>query len=472
MRLIIVFFLMATAANAANFVGDREAVDVAEKCRAEFARYWFGREFPEWAKPCKITLRQFREVKGATTFAIHRGHVFGWDMNAYAPTKERAIREVVPHEVNHTVFATFYRRKLPRWIDEGAACFVETVQEKDRLRAALKSRLNAGRTTPFWQLFANSGAYPSDSARLENVYLQGFAAVEFLINGHPGGRTKFVEFVADCFADSDGSSIVSALRSHYGYDSAADFESAWLESWKAFNGEHSTAQHYAGRGSFAIEAGIEFRDFFGALAPLRLPECRIEVYSGRLCIPCQRWKSKELPKLNGIPIFIIEDNPAANAAAGVKSYPAFICYHKGKEVGRLEDYQSAERIRALWGRCNPGELRPSPVPKPIPKGRPAPSVDSSILLRLDAIAMRIESLEMRPEHSSELRSIRAQLAEFDRRLVNWESVKIPVRIETSSGKLIREKSYPIQFGESGAPSFAPIVLKFDERILRGEAGRK
>ena len=61
---------------------------------------------------------------GATSFVFDRGEVFGWKMNIQG-SRERILDSVLPHEVTHTIFASYFRQPLPRWADEGACTTVE-----------------------------------------------------------------------------------------------------------------------------------------------------------------------------------------------------------------------------------------------------------------------------------------------------------------------------------------------------------
>ena len=44
-------------------------------------------------------------------------------------SRERVLDSVVPHEVTHTIFASYFRCPLPRWADEGACTTMEDQSE-------------------------------------------------------------------------------------------------------------------------------------------------------------------------------------------------------------------------------------------------------------------------------------------------------------------------------------------------------
>ena len=104
----------------------QQIAQAAEQYRKQLAIDWLGREMPTWAEPCPITVQvgDHLGAGGATSFMFERGEVYGWRMTIQG-SLERVLDSVLPHEVTHTVFATHFRRPLPRWADEGACTTVE-----------------------------------------------------------------------------------------------------------------------------------------------------------------------------------------------------------------------------------------------------------------------------------------------------------------------------------------------------------
>ena len=66
---------------------------------------------------------------GETKFQFIGKEVVNWDMYVQGSV-DRILDSVLPHEVNHTIFACHYRRPLPRWADEGAATLFEHRSEQ------------------------------------------------------------------------------------------------------------------------------------------------------------------------------------------------------------------------------------------------------------------------------------------------------------------------------------------------------
>ncbi len=197
----------------------KEIGDTAEMWRKKLAIEWLGKEMPPWAKPCPIHAKVEPNIGagGATSFVFDRGEVFNWTMNIQG-TRERILDSVLPHEVTHTIFASYFRRPLPRWADEGACTTVEHRSEIAKQEQFLIKFLQSGRGIPFDQMFAMKD-YPQDVMPL---YAQGHSLASWLIESR--GKTAFLEFLADGMNDEDWT---RAVHQHYGFDSLLAMQSSW-----------------------------------------------------------------------------------------------------------------------------------------------------------------------------------------------------------------------------------------------------
>ena len=229
MGVLGVMGLDASAAGyrTANFIIDaptemlaRRIGDAAEQYRHTLAVEWLGSPLPRWSRPCPITAQVGPHLGagGATSFVFDRGEVFNWTMTIQG-SEERILDSVLPHEVTHTVFASHFRRPLPRWADEGACTTVEHPVERARQHRLLIEFLTTGRGIAFPDMFAMR-EYPADVLPL---YSQGYSLARYLIDR--GGRRKYVAFVADGLASDDWS---AALRRHYGVPGVAQMQHVWL----------------------------------------------------------------------------------------------------------------------------------------------------------------------------------------------------------------------------------------------------
>ena len=209
------FTVSAPTPQLAKEIGDR-----AEQCRRELAMEWLGQEMPTWSKPCPIHAQVAPNLNagGATSFVFDRGEVFNWKMNIQG-TRERILDSVVPHEVTHTIFASYFRRPLPRWADEGACTTVEHRSEIAKQERNLIVYLKTMRGIPFQQMFEMKD-YPSDVMPL---YAQGHSLAQWLIENRD--RKAFLEFLADGMQDENWT---RAVHQHYGFESLSALQEAWL----------------------------------------------------------------------------------------------------------------------------------------------------------------------------------------------------------------------------------------------------
>ena len=213
------FIVTAPTAPIARQVGD-----AAERFRRDLAIDWLGAPMNPWAQPCPINVQVGDRLGagGATSFIFDRGEVFGWQMSIQG-SLERVLDSVLPHEVTHTIFATHFRRPLPRWADEGACTTVEHPSERGKQQQMLIQFLKTGRGIPFSAMFAMK-EYPADVLPL---YAQGHSLAGFLLG--QGGKRKFLQFVRDGLESEDWTAVLAA---HYGYADLRVLQDSWLD-WVA-----------------------------------------------------------------------------------------------------------------------------------------------------------------------------------------------------------------------------------------------
>ena len=192
----------------------------AETFRRDLATLWLGKPLPNWGQPCPIRAQVAENLGagGATSFMFDKGEVFGWTMQIQG-SLERILDSVLPHEVTHTIFASHFRRPLPRWADEGACTTVEHASERTKQQQMLVSFLRTNRGIPFHSMFAMK-EYPADVLPL---YAQGHSLASFLIQ--QGGRQKFLNFVA---AGLEGEQWPTVTKQHYGFGNLAELQNSWL----------------------------------------------------------------------------------------------------------------------------------------------------------------------------------------------------------------------------------------------------
>ena len=210
------FIVEAQSPQFAKRVGD-----AAETYRRELAKLWVGRELRNWASPCPIRVRDGARIGagGMTSFVFDKGHVFGWQMSIQG-SRERILDSVLPHEVTHTIFASYFRRPLPRWADEGACTTMEHTSERAKQNKMLIHFLKSQHGIPFSRMLVMK-EYPRDVLPL---YSQGYSLTRFLIE--QGDRAKFLRFLKEGMENDQWTTAVSK---HYGYSDLAVLQNAWLE---------------------------------------------------------------------------------------------------------------------------------------------------------------------------------------------------------------------------------------------------
>ena len=200
----------------------REFGEAAETLRRELAILWLGQEMPNWSGKCPINVKVGNYgASGDTTFKFHYGEVYGWDMNVQG-TRERILDSVLPHEISHTIFASDFRRPLPRWVDEGAATSVEHISERSNYRRLLLEYVDPAvrQAIPFnrmvqMQEYQEGNVLP--------LYSQCNSVAEFLIG--QGGNRRFITFARDALDTNDWN---AAVYKHYGYDNLGDLQIVWI----------------------------------------------------------------------------------------------------------------------------------------------------------------------------------------------------------------------------------------------------
>jgi len=214
----------------------RKIGNEAERFRRELAVEWIGDELRQWSEKCPIQVKLAAHAGGETSFAFmfngdQRGEPTGWDMKIFG-TPERLLDSVLPHEVTHTIFATHFRRPLPRWADEGACTTVEHYAEKKKNHGMLIHFLTSqpSRGIPFNRMFTMKD-YPQDILPL---YAQGYSVAKYLIMEK--GRRHFLDYVnAGMEMEQKGRELDAwnrATKQYYGYENLSDLQVKW-ERWVA-----------------------------------------------------------------------------------------------------------------------------------------------------------------------------------------------------------------------------------------------
>lgn len=227
LAVVVLPWLCGASHRTPNFVAEAPTVEVAravaehaERCRAEIAQQWLGRELPPWSSPCPIRVKLTGgEAGGLTSFSFARGRVSDQTMSVEGRL-ERILNSALPHEVTHTIFAAYFGGPMPRWADEGASLLSEDQRERLRQDQIAGDLLARRGDIPLARLFVIED-YPSD---LLGFYGQGYSISRFLIE--MGGRPRFLEFVRDGLRGGWD----AATKAHYGLADVRELDRAW-RSW-------------------------------------------------------------------------------------------------------------------------------------------------------------------------------------------------------------------------------------------------
>jgi hypothetical protein len=199
----------------------RRVADAAEYQRKKLAMLWYGHELDDWANRCTIEVdaNPNKGAGGSTSFKFSRGEVYGWRMRVQGSV-ERILDSVIPHEVNHTILACYFRRKVPRWADEGAATIFEHDSERQRQIDEIQQVMHDGRRIPLRVLMSMT-QYPSDMRQVMAMYAQSYCVTDYLIQ--KGGRKTFLAFLNDAHRRGWD----AALKTHYEQKSIEHLEQDW-----------------------------------------------------------------------------------------------------------------------------------------------------------------------------------------------------------------------------------------------------
>jgi hypothetical protein len=144
---------MGARHQSANFVVEADdpalasrIAQAAEIYRHDLAIEWLGEVLADWSRPCEMTVHVDEKLPagGATTSVYDHGAAFVWRISIRGPA-DRVFDSVLPHEITHAIFASHFRRQIPRWADEGGAISLEHAIVKSGHRKTLLEVLGSGR---------------------------------------------------------------------------------------------------------------------------------------------------------------------------------------------------------------------------------------------------------------------------------------------------------------------------------------
>ncbi len=229
----LILFLTCRSAVAAtyqtvNFSVTADQPEVAERVgkaaelyRRQLAVFWIGKPLPNWSRPCKVAVREGAlGAGGQTTFQFSRGEVLNWRMQVQG-SLERILDSVLPHEINHTIFACHFRRPLPRWADEGAATLFEHRSEQLKQLALLNEVIRNKNEIISLRDLLSMKEYPKGQRPMLTLYAQGYALADFLVQQK--GRHAYLKFISD----GERGGWEEAIRRNFDHEGIESLEKNW-----------------------------------------------------------------------------------------------------------------------------------------------------------------------------------------------------------------------------------------------------
>lgn len=221
---------------------------VAERCYRQQATFWLGRPLPELADTCEISVTPRGGGGGTTRYvALPNGQVYGWNMRVQG-SPQQLKRSIIPHEVNHVIFAAYFGRHQECLFDEGAAATRESETERAGYARVIAEGLQFGDLMPARSLIDRQ-TYPAGGRRTAVFYAESHMIAEALVARN--GPRRYVEFLAD------GRKPSRKLSDYYGLD-ATGLDRLWRAHYAA---------HYAAKKPAAKKLVYVFTN------PGRCPPC-------------------------------------------------------------------------------------------------------------------------------------------------------------------------------------------------------
>jgi tetratricopeptide (TPR) repeat protein len=208
-----------------------EAVQIAERTRANMQQKWFG-SVDNWALKCDVYLHATGDEyaratgqqgsPGHSSLKMEQGRLAVRRMDLHCDVPHM-LPAVLPHETTHVVLAgEFGGQLLPRWADEGMAVLTEPREKVDAHLANLSKSRQQGTLFPVQSVMRMEN-YPQDPRQIGAFYAQSVSLVEYLSGLR--GPQEFSLFLQDMMRYGEE----KALDRHYQIHGFADLERRWLQ---------------------------------------------------------------------------------------------------------------------------------------------------------------------------------------------------------------------------------------------------
>ena len=212
----------ASSDNFVIYAPDQELADEvlkkAEELRTNIARAWLGKKFAPGIGAAMIHIKLSSiENCGFTWPKDHPAKRY--HSVSIKSSREQILSCVLAHEMTHVVLATEFADRIPRWADEGIACF----QSGDAVRHKFQASLGQFIATNDWPNLLDVLNQKGVGSDEQNFYTVANSLSEFLLER--GESDVFFRFALD--GKEKGWEF--AVSKHYEISSLDSLESEWHE---------------------------------------------------------------------------------------------------------------------------------------------------------------------------------------------------------------------------------------------------
>lgn len=210
-----------------------EVLARANHYRDAIALEWFGRKMETGRGGAIIQLKLNESLETGLTSApadTRTGRYMVW----IEGPRNQVLDSALPHEMVHVLFCTHYSKRLPLWIEEGAASLYDDQGRSARQRERWIGRLRSDA----WPDVARVLAVREIRAIEPEEYDEAAALTRYLLSTFRGDKTAFLR-LAEAIRDSEPD---AALARHCQVADTRQFQRDW-ENW-ARSGFSGPAERY------------------------------------------------------------------------------------------------------------------------------------------------------------------------------------------------------------------------------------
>jgi len=219
-----------------TYAGGPDSQLILKRCfdlRKQLHEYWQpNSDIAVWTPPCEIVLHQTRaqylravggfmgSSKGSSFVKFERNQVVKRRVDLLV--NEQGETPALLHEVTHIFLADhFHGQQPPRWIDEGIATMVDTLEKQKLHQRDCRQALTTGTALRIGHLLTLKNFQTAE--QVAPFYGQSLSLVRYLAERDQ--PHKLIDFTKTAMSRG----YEHALKKHYGFDSVAALEADWRD---------------------------------------------------------------------------------------------------------------------------------------------------------------------------------------------------------------------------------------------------